>query len=79
MRSSMTQGLLTANTFSGGAGLRQGLSCPEDAWGWPTASGLFLVPDTGRKMLFSLKMYVYLTRSLFALQSGFHSVSYHSN
>lgn len=62
-----------------GASPRRGLPCPEDAWGWPMASGLFLVSDTGRKMLFSLKMYVYLTRFLFALQSGFHSVSYHSN
>lgn len=51
----------------------------EEAGGYPMASGLFLVSDNCTKMLFSLKMYVYLTRFLFASQSGFHSLSYHSN
>lgn len=54
-------------------------SSAEEARGHPMASGLFRVSDNCRKTLFSLKMYVYLTRFLFASQSGFHSVSYHSN
>lgn len=55
------------------------VSCTWEACGHAPASGLFLVSDNCRKMLFSLKMCVYLTRFLFASQSGFYPVSYHSN
>lgn len=77
----MTKGLLAGNPFKCVGVSPRPAEFP--AWRKPAAIqwplDYFWFLTTAEKMLFSLKMYVYLTRFLFASQSGFHSVSYHSN